>query len=382
MNCVVFAQQNEEKTVPSNNINIQNNSNYNNGVLNNNTNTWESEAVPSSTEEIEVQRKERLGYDNKAKTSQSEIQFKQYESQSSYMRTQRTPTAKQQEQMDEAVQELKKTQPKSFEYHYFTYVAGNNNVDLFEHLLAAEKLRPNNADVQVQMAGFYIIQRNDQLALSYLTKLVESNRLSSEAVSYAHDLLKSVEIGGKLITHGFEDTYSVVYAQLAQGIRKDVKVVSLDFLQSDFYRSKLQSDGLIVPSQKVVNVDFMQQLCALNESKNINISMTVPKEYLKSISTNLYVVGLVFVYSKTINSNAYMNDFVWNKEMDRTLVNNATTMKGKDLSANYLPMLLLLRNYYAQLKETESLKAVDLALDKVSVQCNKYEQVKKLKSAY
>lgn len=77
-----------------------------------------------------------------------------------------------------------------------------------------------------------------------------------------------------------------------------------------------------------------------------------------------------------------MNDYLWNKEFDKKVVEQAKTVKAKNLSANYLPMLLVLRSYYSSNGETEQSKQVDAAIDKVAVQCNKYEQVKKLKGSY
>lgn len=75
------------------------------------------------------------------------------------------------------------------------------------------------------------------------------------------------------------------------------------------------------------------------------------------------------------------NDELWNTTHKKHLVDNATDEKAKQLSSNYLPMLLQLRKVYVK-TDQEKLKQVDEASDKVSVQCKKYEQVQKLKNSY
>ncbi len=352
----------------------------NSGNYQNNANV-----VPAEIREVEpatpAREKESQTRFGSAVQSSAE-QFTHYETQSTYMRTQRSPSVQQQEQMDDAVRQLEKLDPKSFEYHYFKYVSGNYNIDWVNHLKSAEKLRPNNADVQTQMAAYYVITENNQLALEYLEKLVASGRLSRDAITYSRDLLRSVPAGGVLITHGFDDTYSSTYVQLKEGLRSDVQIVSLDFLQSEAYRKALREQDLKVGNDQNVDVEFLERFCAFNESKNVAISLTTPKEYLEPIVSRLYVVGLVFEYHSSSYSNVYMNDYLWNKEFDKELVNSAKTVKAKQLSANYLPMMLVLRNYYRSNNEPDQLKQVEAAMDKVAVQCNKYEQVKKLKGSY
>ena len=357
------------------------NSNQSNAPVQNNMNT-----IPVESEELQEvapsKKQEKTASKSATSVQTSAERFTHYETQSGYMRTQRSPSVQQQEQMDDAVRQLEKLDPKSFEYHYFKYVSGNYNIDWIDHLKSAEKLRPNNADVQTQMAAYHLITGNDQQALSYLQKLVNSGKLSADAIDYSRDLMRSVPAGGVLVTHGFDDMYACSYVQLKEELRSDVTIVSLDFLQSGEYRKKLRSAGLKIPDDKNVGVAFLETFCTFNEGKNVAISLTTPKEYLEPMMSRLYVVGLVFEYHSVFYSNVYMNDYLWNKEFDKKVVEQAKTVKAKNLSANYLPMLLVLRSYYSSNGETEQSKQVDAAIDKVAVQCNKYEQVKKLKGSY
>jgi hypothetical protein len=317
------------------------------------------------------------------KVTQSSVSFTLTKQQSSSQRTQRTPSAAQQTQMNKVVDDLEQNAPESFEFHYFKYVAGNYNVGLVDDLKKAESLRPQNSDVQIQLAAYNIIVNDPKNAKVYLEKLVKSTRLSQEVLDYAEDLLKSVPDNGTLITHGFDDTYACYYLQSVRKIRSDVRLISLDFLQSEKYRTDLKTAGYLFPEKEIIDISYLQEFCSKNESKSLAISMTTPKEYLVPIQQNLFAVALVFEYHKELTyNNFFRNDYLWNEELTKTLIKKATTDKAKQLSANYLPMLLFLHKTYTESKEAEKLKEVDEAMDKVAVQCKKYDQVKKLKGSY
>lgn len=297
-------------------------------------------------------------------------------------RTSRSPSFQQQIQMDQAVDYFEVNAPGSFESHYFKYVAGNYNVDLYSDLKSAEEIRPKNSDVHVQMAGYYMIENDVDSALIYTDKLRGSSRLSDNVVAYSGDILRSVPVDGALITHGFDDSYGSFHAQNSIGIRPDVTLISLDFLQSDAYKANLKTKGYKLPESELIDVDYLAEFCVLNVDKNLSISLTTPKEYFQAIQDKLYVVGLVFEYHEESFDNFARNDDLWNNSMEKGVISNPIDEKGKQLSANYLPMLLHLRKVYEVTGEKEKMKEVDEVSDQVGVQCRKYEQVQKVKASY
>lgn len=300
----------------------------------------------------------------------------------STQRSQRSPTVDQQVQMDNLVQVLEKSSPESFEYHYFKFVAGNYSVALVEHLKKAELLRPTNSDVHIQFAAYYWCMNEMEKSLLYLEKLVASGRLSSSIIDYSEDLLSSVPSQGTLVTHGMEDSYACLYQQLSKKIRTDVKVVSLDLLQSEAYQKQLAIYSFNLPQNNTIGVAYLNSFCVQNNTRNIALSMTIPKEYLLPIQENLFVTGLVFEYKSDLSyQNFARNDYLWNYEFTTKRILNATKEKEKQLSANYLPMLLLLRNNYALANETVKLALVEKALNQVAAQSRKQEQIQKMKSS-
>ena len=66
------------------------------------------------------------------------------------------------------------------------------------------------------------------------------------------------------------------------------------------------------------------------------------------LKSNLYVTGLVFEYHQGVFNNFDRNSELWNTTLSKHLVNEAKDEKAKQLSANYLPMLLQLRKVYGQ----------------------------------
>lgn len=316
------------------------------------------------------------------KIKTTEAQFESLETQSNYMRSQRTPSAAQQSKMNESVKTLEQYAPESFEYNLYKYQAGNHNIDLINNLRAAEKLNPTNADVNQQMAAYNLIIGSE--STRYLEKLSNTSKLRNESIAYSKDVLKSVSQNGTLITHGYEDTYATNLVRLNSKIRKDVTIISLELMQSEAYKKAIQAKGYKIPNTKLIDVSFLVEFCKLNESKGISIAMTTPKEYLQPLKTQLYAQGLVFEYhsaSKEYN-NYYMNDVLWNKELDKSIIQNFSSDFSKQLSANYLPMLFVLRKNYQASGEVEQLKSVDAMIDKIGKGCNKYEQVQKLKGSY
>jgi len=356
-------------------------------AVNSNTNAAPSQKPSFESEEIQQSADRELKKDEatsknataiSVKLNQLGAQFKQVELQSNVMRTQRTPTVTQQKLLNDAVKNLEDLNSKSFEYNFYKYVSGNHNTSWFSNLAAAEKLEPKNNEVQAQLASYYLIMKNETQALNYLKKLVSSGKLGSEPIALSHDLLQSVAQNGVLVTHGADDTYACVYTQMKDKLRQDVVIVSLELLQSETYRKSLTGKGYQMPSAKVIDVNYLTQFCQLNQAKNISISMTLPKEYLTPLKSRLYTVGLLFEYHTDSFDNYSMNDFLWNKKFNKDLIKNAKSNEGKELSANYLPMLLILQEYYGKIGEKESLNKVNEAIDLVAKQSNKQEIVKKL----
>ena len=225
--------------------------------------------------------------------------------------------------MDKAVEYFESNSPNTFEHHYYKYVSGNYDISQVEHLNKAEELRPNNTDVHVQQAAYNIIIDDQAEGIKYVDKLIESKRLGESAITYAEDLMNSAPENGVLVTHGFDDTYASWYVQNNDAVRKDVQLVSLDFLQSKDYQKSLEEKGIALPEEEVVGVNYLADFCKLNNDKEVAISLTTPKEYFEPIKDHLYVTGLVFEYHEEDFNNFFRNEVLWKSSLDKHLINES-----------------------------------------------------------
>ena len=71
-----------------------------------------------------------------------------------------------------------------------------------------------------------------------------------------------------------------------------------------------------------------------------------------------------------------------NNHLKKYLIQKATDEKSKQLSSNYLPMLLQMRRVYNQKADFNKVMELDKSIDAISIQCNKYKKVQKLKTKY
>lgn len=365
--------------------------NTNNGVLQNNSSVTEEEEkirleVPATNtmpdlmreaEQASPRKKEKMSVSKESSISSSG-KFSNSRKIASTQLTSRSPSPMQQQEMDEAVGFYKANAPESFEYHYFKYAGGNYDISLFPHLQKAMALKPNNSDVIAQVAAYNIIVNDSVEAAKNLTQLVEIGKIEPEVLNYGTDMLTSVPTGGVLLTHGFDDSYSAFYLNSVAHLRTDVKVISLDFMQSKVYRDSLKNDGFKIPASNTVDVAFMREFCASNEDKNLFISMTFPKPYLAPLADKLNIHGLVFSYGVKQSAILEDNEVLW----DKILKNDFTfkTEKGKQLSSNYLPLLFYLRESYQNAGLMEKVAEIDKAIDCIGVQSNKFSKVNSMRS--
>ncbi len=293
-------------------------------------------------------------------------------------RTQRNPSDARQSTMNDAVTFFEKNAPQSFEYNYFKYLSGNYDLALRDYLIKAEKLRPDNSDVHVQLAAMYDIEGQDALKKSYLIKLASSGRLSQSSIQYGQDVLLSCKSGDFLIAHALEDAMALWYQQSVGSIREDVKILSLDLMQSSWYRKKMKMQGLKLPASNLVDTKFLQELIRINSDKSISLSLTIPKEYFSPISDKIYVRGLVFTNRPTSNTgNENLN--LWNNTLRKHLIEEAIDDQGKQLSSNYLPMLLSVRNYYIEQNDVLNREKIEKLMQHIAFQSKKQAAYSKVK---
>lgn len=347
---------------------------------------FSGEAAPSKatapktvSEDLDMQLKDDEKLDSpviqKQVQMQTQFQDNQYRSNSQYSR--RSASPEEQLKMDASVGYYNTVLPNTFESHFYTYLAGHYNTELYPELQAAAALQPANTEVKKQQAAYHIITNESDLALPVIKELIDANVVSQGQLIYANDLLLSGEEEAILVMHGFEDMFAVYYIQQNNAVREDVQLLSLDFMQSETYRAGWASKNLALPASTVIDTAYLAELCELNSGKSLQLSMTLPKDYFIPMKNNLYPIGLTFRYSVAPVDNYSVNYKLWKETLKFQLINEASNDSGDKWCPNYLPMLVSLRKQLVLQGNTAEEEAVNKAILKIGEKTNNPEKVKK-----
>lgn len=276
-------------------------------------------------------------------------------------RESRTPSPQAQNSKNQSVEMLKQIDSNSFEYNYYHYESGNHDVSRKMNIQKAEQLQPNNLDVQEQLAGLNEIEGNVSERNKNIQKMVSEGKIDAQLVEYAYNVVQSCDNNSVLVTHAVEDTYPV----LLKNKDKNLEVISLELLQSEAYRDKLKKNGIKLPARETIDVQYFEEFANLNREKNIQYSLTIPKEYLRELEQPIYVQGL------TIKNDASNQPENLNKNLElleNRLVKRSILLpkseKIKKINANYLPMLIQLRDY-AKIHQPDKLTEIQKLIDTI-----------------
>ncbi len=295
-----------------------------------------------------------------------------------FSNSRKSPTYEQALKMENIVNQYENFNNQSFEFNYFNYIAGNYNVDKVDYLKKAEAIKPQNTDVQIQLAAYYFIKDISDSSALYLQKLVDVNRIDSTALIYAQDLLTSVSQDGYLFTHGFDDSYACAYLQKVENYRNDVTLLPYEFFQSSHFVNRFKNLEILNYENQIVDNEYLKNIVVNNKNKKIHISISFPKEYFYLFQENIYTKGLTFVLDN--NENELIADNLnFYQTISKELINNAISEKAKRYSLNYLPVLFYLKDYFESNQDKLAIEEIDKMINQIAVQSNKYNQIKKLK---
>lgn len=347
-------------------------------------------------EEVQIQSKKSKTY-KEVSRSQSEIEQKnldfkassqqlqsakyQFETNYSNSRHQlyrRSPSALEFSNMRQSAQLYANTLPGSFENHFYNYLINKYNPQQFPELKKAASMNPNQTEVQQELAVYGIATNNRELSDSVTLQMINQNKITEGVMTYAADLVNSVPANGTLLLHGYTELIPANY-QVNLQKRTDLKLISVDLMQSPAYQENLSSNGFILPRSTYVDTTFVQEFCSLNTSRNIYLSMSFPKEYLQGISQSLSPVGLTFAYKSTLPDrdawNMNLVQSVWKKD----LLGISRDAQSDALSANYLPTLISIEQLYREYNRSEDAKEMSQLILSVATRAGKTGQLSKIK---
>ena len=290
---------------------------------------------------------------------------------------QRNPTPEQQEELNKTLQTIETIDSNSFDYHIMKVKAGNYDVNNYYHLAKANELNALNIEVQRQLLAYYTITADTTFMKLTLDNQFKNKQIPTEHIDYGSDVINSLPLNSTVISHSFDDSYSVLFHQLSNQERQDVTVINLDFCQSKNYRDLLVKKGYQIAYDGKIDTKFLADFVVQNPSKNINLAMTLPKDYFLNQTEALAICGLVFTPGNEMSLEDF-NQSLWETRLSKKVLFTETEL-GKRLSKNYLPLLLDLSQYYQEKNQLDKKREIDDWITKIGKKTNVSDQLKKLK---
>ncbi|MEE9465149.1 MAG: DUF2723 domain-containing protein [Candidatus Neomarinimicrobiota bacterium] len=134
-------------------------------------------------------------------------------------------------------------------------------------------LRSRRIIAATSLVVLLVIMPGVMLAVNYH----EHNRSGNYiAWDYSHNLLNSCEEGGILFTNGDNDTFPLWYLQEVDGVRKDVRIVNLSLINTDWYITQMRDGEPKIPLN-LSDLDIAQMMPVPWETREVGLSYDNPE---------------------------------------------------------------------------------------------------------
>lgn len=327
--------------------------------------------APAKMERMSETKKLKAVEVSSKDTQQANMRFQQLNYSSNHRSYQRSLTPNEQQQMQSSLNKQISAAPSAFETQLNTYLIGRHNLKLLPFLLKAAALKPNDPTVRQQLLSYYHIVKNTEATDSLITCMKTDGSVPVEQSNYGLQLMQSVQPGNTLIIHGYDDLIAVAENK----DESEKTVVSIDLMQSEAYRNQLAAAGYVLPETTVIDTAYVHQFCKDNAGKNLQLSLTIPKDYLQAMSASLFPMGLTFAYNNDLVDTYDWNNKLWNQIWDQSMLTN----KQVKWPSNYLPMLLSLRKQYELTELTEMVAEIDRVIKLITSGTNQEKKVNQIR---
>ena len=298
----------------------------------------------------------------------------------------------------ELIDEMEKNIPNTYEFNLCKWMVGGFNMKLLPYLKKAAELgegRTEHLDFLINIGeAERIIKDRDY----YSIKKYETGQFSSGIINYNYNVLMGLDKNAILLTEGDNDTYPVWLLQ-AQGIRKDVTVLNLNFIiWKNDYRDKIFGELGInkwkltdEPDGKATEADYqklkreiIKHIASNKNNYPVYTALTAAcdEKYLSLIKQNLYLTGLAYLYSneavdnigflrKNIEKN-YALDY-----LNVTFYQDLSPQMVKIINRNYVVPFLTLYDHYKLTGDIQKQEWIKSLLLKIAADTEDEEKVKK-----
>lgn len=264
---------------------------------------------------------------------------KRYES---YGEHSRQLSSAQRKELDVTLAKMFEKTGSSFSFNYASYLHSERRDEGLAYLDKAYSINPNEPDVWDDMLYKAVLNNNPTERQLFAKKLAEVGYYSTSVMEYNTNVLNSIQQNGILITYGQLDTYPLYILQEQFNHRKDVKIICMEWLNSERYRQQLAltfGEAFKTVSQ----LTPLQHILPLLRG-DVFVGLTVPPDQLSSVKEQLYCTGLAMKHSTALIANMDVLVFNWEKLFEKNQVNS-----GEMINRNYLLPAAQLRAYYSRI---------------------------------
>lgn len=258
--------------------------------------------------------------------------------------------------------------PNSFSFYYLSYLNNQSKSEASLQLLqkAAEK-NSYYPEMWDDLLFSHYIKGNKKGIVEMTDNLFNSSIYSSAVMEYNQNVLSSVEKNGVLVTYGNIDSYPLLIWQEKFNIRKDVRIICLEWLSNEKYATDI-GKILGIKTESILNVSEEKALDAILKStkKRVYLGLTLPPAFLKKQSGSLYCTGLAMLYSSKPVSNIESLETNWTSLFKRKYLYN-----NDDINRNYLIPLVILHQAETDVaKKTEYRQTIDFLSNSIGANQN------------
>jgi len=215
-------------------------------------------------------------------------------------------TKEKQARLKKIIEDMSQAIPGTYEYYLLKFWNRYSLKDI-SLIEKAYQLRPEQPDTYYPFISYYEFNGQEKKMKEFCEKLYESKDIAPGLVNYNYNVLMSTEENAILFTNGDNDTYPPWMLQKALGIREDVLVLNLSITtrtKRSYLERKLRDLDIKIDLDELpdlMDTTFLPKLCQTltTEYPDIPIyfALTVYENHIKSITDDLYIVGLAYHYS-------------------------------------------------------------------------------------
>lgn len=300
-------------------------------------------------------------------------------------------------EINEILKTIAQKIPDTFIYNYINaYDIGSMKPEeSYSFLNKAYEIQPDNVMLFDKLVSRFEIKQNLEKRKEINTKWFQSGTYSTGILNYNYNVLSSLAPNAILFTFGDNDTYPVLMIQDALNYRTDVVCINTSLAKIGAYRNEIFKKLAIVlsePELKLMNdidsdkweENFVKLFVSKYKSNPIYFALTAGnRDYLKSLESDIYIIGLASLYSeKKVDNLAMLRDNFENNYLldylQMPLYNETAKTIVPYFDQNYIAPLIMLYNHYKISGEYAKSIKTKTILEKIAKENNRLDEVNNL----